>query len=120
MLKDYIRFCCFVADAFISEDSGEVREALKELNCPQFHDAFVARAVRASLDHGLDKQKWMSKYWEYWDYLYGDFIGIVWTSGEVLTILCDSKVISTSAANRGFEKLVQQAEDIKLVCLVLI
>lgn len=80
-------------EGFISEDSGEVCETLKILNCPQYVDVFVARAIRSSLDQPIDKQKWVS---------------------ELITILYDSNIVSRAAANRGFEKLIQQAEDIKL------
>lgn len=83
-----------MSDAFISEDSAQVCEALKELDCLQYADAFISTAVSASFDHSVEKQKWMS---------------------ELITILYDSKIVLRAAASRGFEKLIQKADDIKLV-----
>lgn len=47
-------------DAFAGEDTGSVCEELKALNSPGYHDDFVVRAVRTSLDLPVEKQQWMS------------------------------------------------------------
>lgn len=80
-------------DAFAGEDSGAVCEALKALGSSVYHDDFVVRAVRASLDLPVEKQQWMS---------------------GLLTILYDTKIITRMQFNRSFEKLVQQSTDIQL------
>lgn len=94
-LKEFLRTVCetILPDGFASGDSGELCEALKRLHSPAYHDVFVYKAIRASMDFPEAKQQWMS---------------------EVLTILYDSRIITRAQASRAFEKLVQQAEDIKL------
>jgi len=72
---------------------AETVEALRSLGSPSFHDYFPYIAIRLSLD-GTDAEQQKT--------------------AELLTVLCDSKVLSRTHLSRGFEKLIQSTEDFLL------
>ncbi|CEL99197.1 unnamed protein product [Vitrella brassicaformis CCMP3155] len=83
-----------ILDEYLTnEDSAEATEALKALNCPSFYDDLVARVVLRACDRDTKAQQLTS---------------------ALLTVMYDSHVLTKQHLTRGFEKLIQRADDIVL------